>query len=209
MRINQILPALCYGDAVGNDAIAIRDLLKENGYESEIYAKYMHPKVSSLGKYLNTYKGDPSNILIYHFAAGGMDVTDFVKSLPDKMIIRYHNITPAFYFKNIDDTLEYLCSIGLKELRDLSNYSICGLGDSDFNSSQLSEYGFKNVTTLPIMIDLGQYDAYKPDASKDFNDGMTNFIFVGRIAPNKKQEDIERDKILGSLGWKVIRHQDS
>ena len=36
MRILQIMPTLAYGDAVGNDALAIYRLLKSKGYETKI-----------------------------------------------------------------------------------------------------------------------------------------------------------------------------
>ena len=34
MRIVQLMPTLSYGDAVGNDALAINDTLKRNGYNN-------------------------------------------------------------------------------------------------------------------------------------------------------------------------------
>ena len=39
MRILQIMPTLAYGDAVGNDVLAIYRLLKSNCYETKIYAE--------------------------------------------------------------------------------------------------------------------------------------------------------------------------
>ena len=39
MRIIQLLPTMAYGDAVGNDTLAIGEALKEAGYETAIYAE--------------------------------------------------------------------------------------------------------------------------------------------------------------------------
>ena len=36
MRVIQVLPALYRGDAIGNTTLAIRDILKEEGYETFI-----------------------------------------------------------------------------------------------------------------------------------------------------------------------------
>lgn len=39
MRVIQILPTLAYGDAVGNDTIALKNVLEDMGYETQIYAE--------------------------------------------------------------------------------------------------------------------------------------------------------------------------
>ena len=39
MKIIQMLPSLAFGDAVSNDALAIRDVLSQLGYETRIYAE--------------------------------------------------------------------------------------------------------------------------------------------------------------------------
>ena len=45
----------------------------------------------------------------------------------------------------------------------------------------------------PILVPFGDYEQ-EPDADtvRQYSDGRTNILFVGRIAPNKKQEDIIR-----------------
>lgn len=191
MKINQIVPSLSFGDAVSSDVIAIRDTLQKKGYESDIYAKLIHPKVIKQAKQLSLYHGNPSGILIYHFAVAGRDVTDFVKNLPDRKILLYHNITPAEYFYNYDDVLYDLCSRGRKELAGLSKYFETGLGDSTFNCMELEKLGFKCTSTLPILIDFKKYEVFDEELdSKLKQNGKKKIIFVGRIAPNKKQEDV-------------------
>ena len=41
MRIVQMLPSLAYGDAIGNDTVALKKSLEEQGYDTAIYAKYI------------------------------------------------------------------------------------------------------------------------------------------------------------------------
>ena len=38
MRIFQLLPSLSFGDAVGNDTLAMKELIASMGVETEIYA---------------------------------------------------------------------------------------------------------------------------------------------------------------------------
>jgi len=67
------------------------------------------------------------------------------------------------------------------------------LADSDYNKQELIEMGYKcQIDVLPLLIPFEDYDKV-PSAKvleKYMDDGYTNLLFVGRIAPNKKQEDI-------------------
>lgn len=191
MKIHQILPALNYGDAVSNDVIEIRNALRKMGHKSNIYAKYTHPKVSKFAKQLDTYKPNANNIVIYHFSLANSDVTTFVKSLPDVKVLKYHNITPHQYFDNINSDLFNACMHGRDELKSLSNVIKLALGDSEYNKKELVDNGFNDTGVLPITIDYGKYNiSPNKKLMKKYDDGYTNLLFVGRISPNKKQEDL-------------------
>ena len=191
MKIHQILPSLSYGDAVSNDAIEIRNALKRMGYDSDIFAKYIDPKVSKFARHLNQYKKTANNIVIYHFSLAGFDVTDFVKQLPDLKILIYHNITPENFFKDINDELYYICKNGRVELKTLSKVVKLGLGDSEYNKNELDSFDFRNTGILPILIDFSKYNVCpNKKIVKKFDDDYVNLLFVGRISPNKKQEDV-------------------
>lgn len=191
MQVHQILPALSYGDAVSNHAIEIREILRGDGYDSNIYAKYIDPNVSEFAKNISSYREDPSNIVLYHFSLAGFDVTEFIKKLSAKKILIYHNITPADYFRNYDDNLYHLCLRGRDELRDLSSHIQLGVGDSRYNELELIDAGFKNTDVLPILIDLERYGQQsQKESSLDEDERSINIIFVGRFSPNKKQDDI-------------------
>ena len=41
MKIVQLLPSLAYGDAIGNDVMCMDEILREEGYETHIYADYL------------------------------------------------------------------------------------------------------------------------------------------------------------------------
>ncbi|MCG7848371.1 MAG: glycosyltransferase family 4 protein [ANME-2 cluster archaeon] len=191
MEIHQILPALSYEDAVSNDAIEIRNVLRNMGYVSNIYAKYVHEQISKATYPLKKYKKNPNNIVIYHFSLGDLDVTKFVKLLPDIKVLMYHNITPHYYFKGINDELAQLCRNGRYELKSLSKDIKLALGVSEYNRKELLDYGFINTDVLPIIVDFSKYDLIPNNKIiQNFDDGYVNLLFVGRIAPNKKQEDL-------------------
>ena len=39
MRVVQLLPTLSFGDAIGNDTIALKGVISEMGYSTDIYAE--------------------------------------------------------------------------------------------------------------------------------------------------------------------------
>jgi len=192
VQVHQILPSISYGDAISNHALEIRAILKSWGYKSEIYAQHIHPKLVHVTKSYTEYEklSSSENILIFHFSIGS-DVSRFVKTLPDKKILIYHNITPYNYFLGINDTLVHLLRTGRKELSEYAGITDLALGDSEYNRKELEGIGFKNTGVLPIIVDFEKYNQ-EPDKKilNKFEDDHTNFIFVGRLSPNKKQEDV-------------------
>ncbi len=192
MEVHQILPALSYGDAVSNDALEIQKFLSERGYSSKIFAKYVHPKVSKFASKLSSYRGSPQNIVFYHFSLAGGDVTEYVKQLPDKKVLIYHNITPPEFFDDYDDELRYCCKQGVDELKNLKNHFQLAIGDSEYNRQCLEQFGYLNTGVIPILIDT---DSWSKDGGsyvleRSYENCTINILFVGRVAPNKKHEDV-------------------
>ena len=66
------------------------------------------------------------------------------------------------------------------------------LAVSEFNKQNLIDMGYKcDIDVLPIIIPMSDYDK-KPDKDviKEYSDGYTNILFTGRVAPNKKHENL-------------------
>ncbi len=84
-----------------------------------------------------------------------------------------------------------LCKKGVEYLPKLSNKVDGAIGDSPFNSKELKENGFKNIATIPLLIDTDKILKAKWDKEL-FNQIVENFtiIFVGRIVRNKAQHHI-------------------
>jgi len=191
MEIHQVAPALIYGDAVSNNTIALRETFRSMGYKSEIYAKWIDPEVSGYARPLNKYRGNDSNLVFYHYPLVGGEVTEFVKQLPDRKVLIYHNITPPEFFYRYDKLSALQCAEGLKEIKGLTGHFQLALGVSEFNRQALDDFGFENTGVLPIFSDFGKFDGIENDISGyDAKSGTVNFLFVGRLAPNKCHEDI-------------------
>ena len=193
IRIFQMLPHLYYGDGVGNDALAIDRIIKELGYPTQIYADEIDRRIAKgLAETAEKMPEIQANdVIIYHLSTGA-DMNKRVENLAGRKIMIYHNITPAFYFKNYSLASMEACENGRNDLDKLSDKVEYCLADSEYNKLELMAHNYTcKVDVLPILI---PFEDYEKEPDKDiiskYKDGWTNIIFVGRIAPNKKQEDI-------------------
>ena len=191
IKIIQVLPTINYGDAVSNDALNIYNFLKRKGYKTLIYAENIDKKLKDkVEKIENLKKVDKNDIIIYHKSTGTKMTFD-LEYFKCKKIIRYHNITPEKYFKKYNKFLYNLVKYGRRGLEHASKYMDYGLAVSNYNKKELDELGYKNVEVMPILIPFEDYEKI-PDKKiiEKYNDGKKNILFVGRIVPNKTQEDI-------------------
>ena len=192
MRVHQFLTSFSYGDAIGNEALEIRRFLRAEGYESEIFALFYHPRYADqIINYLeyDTYS-DPGNAVIFHFSIGSAVTRKFLR-IPDKKVIIYHNITPYEFFLDYHRVLAKDCYKGRIELKNLVGKVDLALGDSAYNESELQEAGFPHTGVLPLVMNFEKFQqGIIPVLEELFADGKTNILFVGRIIPNKMVEDI-------------------
>lgn len=197
MKIIQLVSSLNYGDAVGNDVVALDHLFKSLGYETKIYTQSISPKVEKgiADIYTNMPVLKSDDIIIYHMATGSEVMKKIIMNQKCKKIMRYHNITPPKFFTKYDTGAAAATAAGLKEVEEMKSLFNCCWAVSEFNKKDLLTMGYKcPIDVLPVIIPLSDYDK-KPNEmilDKYGNDGWVNFLFVGRVVPNKKQEDIIR-----------------
>ena len=195
MKIIQLMPTLSYGDAVGNDALALYVFLSQKGYNTLIYAENIDPRINK--ENVKHYSEMPSlsgeDILLYHFSTGCEALAQVLRKCTCRKVMIYHNITPGKYFNDYNQGLMKLVDDGRKELSELKDIFECCLADSEYNKQDLIREGYTcPIEVLPILIPFKDYEKL-PDETvlKQYeNDGTTNILFTGRIAPNKKQEDV-------------------
>nr|WP_275444626.1 glycosyltransferase [Paenibacillus sp. ACRRX] len=78
------------------------------------------------------------------------------------------------------------CLEGRKQLNQLVGQFDYYVGDSEFNVEELANLHCEPSSVLPIVVDL----AVKKQPNKKLDKEGAKFLFVGRVAPNKKHEDI-------------------
>ena len=190
MRVHQWVPAAHKGDAIGDSARRVRDLLRGMGHESEIFALSIDDELRHDIRPFADSSSRQGDVTIFHFALPS-PMTRAFAALPHGRVLQYHNVTPARFFSPYAPGLFRLASIAREELATLAPATDLALGDSPYNRQELDEIGFSRTGVMPIAVDTDRLTnaPRQPVLEEILDDGLVNFLFVGRIAPNKKIED--------------------
>jgi L-malate glycosyltransferase len=192
--VHQVLATLGYGDAIGNEVLGIQRVLRAAGYPSEIFVETADSRLEHLTEDYRDLPGasHPDNILLHHFSLGSR-ASRMAYALPERMALVYHNITPPEYFIDVHPRLVQLCYLGRRELGLYANRCEMGLGDSEYNRKELEALGFPHTDVLPVVPDFSHL-AGPPNFMQagTFDDDWVNVLFVGRMIPNKRIDDVIR-----------------
>jgi len=204
MIINQWVPTAHQGDAIGDSARRVRGMLRAAGHTSDLYALTMDDELRGDVRLFEDPEARRGDVTIFHFALPSPMTAAFA-SVDGARILQYHNITPAAFFAPYDAGLFRLASLGRQELRSLVGQVDLALGDSEFNRKELEQMGFAPTGVMPIAVNIERITnaPRRPALEKILGDGLSNILFVGRIAPNKRIEDHIR------LAETYKRHVDS
>jgi glycosyltransferase involved in cell wall biosynthesis len=189
--VHQLVSNFDVGDAIGNHVRALRRLLRGWGFASDVYAQYRHASLMKDAHFYTRYRdvSSPDTVVLFHFSIGS-EVTSFFASLRDRRALVYHNITPPEYFVGVNARVADRCRRGRWELARLRNVTELALGVSEFNRRELDTVGFPRTGVLPILVDWDQYALPPAPALEEAYGRGTTLLAVGRIAPNKRVEDL-------------------
>jgi len=193
-RVHQILATLGYGDAIGNEVLGITRALRAAGYTSEIIVETADPRLEDLTiDYRDVVDAlTADDLLIHHFSLGSR-ASRTAFALPCRMMLVYHNITPPEYFLGVHDQLVRQCYHGRRELLPYRSRCELALGDSEFNRQELEALGFPRTDVLPVVPDFSHLETTPdPRIAAAFDDEWTNILFVGRLIPNKRPDNVIR-----------------
>jgi len=189
--LHQFLTGADDGDAITGQALMIRNWLRQLGLQSHIYAQHIHPRVEKEVRHLSRYRqGQEKDWALYHHSIGS-DVPDFLAKQSLQLMLVYHNITPTTFFERSDPMRMELSRLGLAQLLEMREQTGLAVADSAFNELDLLEAGYENTAVLPLALDKEQYDLpLNETLAAQLQNSGPRLLFVGRLAPNKKQEDL-------------------
>ncbi|MDF3822178.1 glycosyltransferase family 4 protein [Leptospira sp. 96542] len=190
MNVHQFSAGFQLGDAISQEMLELKRLLSLQGYKGEIYSGNVSAIDSKFAEKITKANINTNDVLIYHHSIH-TEVLEFLLKLPNKKILIYHNVTPEHFFTPYDLKFSFLLRQGRDDLKIIRDHFDYAFAVSEFNLDELKENHFRNPQLLPLHINFKKWIHLKPQLKQKLNP-FPNFLFVGRIAPNKRQDDLIR-----------------
>ena len=193
--MHQVLVSASPGDAVTTSALELQSLLSQLG-PSRIYARYYAPEMAGRVRPISEYPQRPDqdrgDLLVFHASIGDEDVAAFMAERTERIVLVYHNISPAEPFRAFDPAFAGLLDSGRAQLAALGERTTLALADSEFNARELEALGFADVRVSPLVVDLAALLATEPDSATEHH--LTDvvegpvFVYVGQLLPHKRPD---------------------
>lgn len=189
MKIIQVAHALHPTDAASRQLLNMDKILRALGYETEMYAHRLDESLAERVGLMGDFSADPEDIVIYHMTTG-TSFNRWVWNYPRKIVLFYHNITPArFFFGNAWGSW-LKCLRGRHDLKTIAKNTFFAWGASEYSRQELENAGIKRTAVLPIIVEPETYTTRGEDESVlRYKDGRLNLLVVGRGVPHKKQDE--------------------
>jgi len=199
--LHQLVPSLVSEDAVGSHTLAVRDLLREAGYRSEIYAEEIRvPGALGVRPWREARLRDRLERPRYIYQGSiASNMADFLATRADRAVVNYHDVTPAPLVERWDPALGLLLRRAVAELATLSRRAHGVIATSATTEGVLLAAGVVHTTVVPPLVDGAAFSA-PPDPARlaalaaRKRDGGADWLFVGRLTPHKGQ-----DVLVGAL----------
>ncbi len=189
--IHQLVHTLSYGDAISTEVLALQSALREIGLESEIYALHEHNRLKGRSRKFETIGECAEADIILHYSIGSPLNDLYAHWNRGHKVLVYHNITPAKWFRGVNNRVAADIERGLSDLPALCARSHRIWADSLFNAREIEALGFPcSVLELPIAPERWNRARNEAMYARVKRKGGINVLHVGRMAPNKCIEDI-------------------
>jgi L-malate glycosyltransferase len=195
--VHQFLPVYASRSAVGNHTDEVARTLRSLGFRSDIWAtstwRARRGHVRDWREYRGPVAGE-ATWLLYQLSTGH-PMADALARRPERKLVNYHNITPAPLMAPWEPDLVPELLEGRRQLGEWAGPAELAIADSGFNGAELVAAGYGRVVVVPVLVDLAALAvagdvgvARRLAGAKEGGGG--DWLFVGRLAPNKCQHDV-------------------
>jgi glycosyltransferase involved in cell wall biosynthesis len=188
VNVHQVLSGAGPYDAVTTQALAFRDLFRTWGWGGRDVAAEIDPRIGDQIAPLRSLDARQGDVLLVHYSAYAPKLRG-VLSLPQRKLLISHNITPARWFWDHDPQAAVVCALGRKQLPEFAAAADVAAGVSLYNARE-----FGSEIVIPILFDPAGLGA--PVAAADPQSwsppAQPTILFVGRLAPHKRQDAVIR-----------------
>ena len=192
MRFIQVAHALTLHDGASKFVQKLDHMLQQLGYETEIFAHKLDERIpaSQHIRTMDAFDGTADDIVIYHMTTG-TSFNKWVSHYPHKIVLYYHNITPAKYFFGNAWGSWWKCLLGRHQLPAIVKNTFFAWGASEYSCQELRALGLPEAKPLAAIVEPEPFlQRPRIDAIwQRYHDGWLNLLFVGRGVPHKKQDE--------------------
>lgn len=205
LRIDQVLPSFAPRDAIGYHTLKMQELIKSLGIESNIYADEIKEGMQNYAIPIKElFKQRPSqNRYILYQASTGSPVVRSLVDRQERLLINFHNITPKEILGRWDTGIGIVIGSGIKQLSVLSEKIVGAISVSKYNQWCLVQEGIRenSYVAAPFIPEAKQNSTNVDYAKHNKSRPGSNWLFVGRVTPNKAQHDIIKAFSAYRNGW--------
>jgi glycosyltransferase involved in cell wall biosynthesis len=190
---DQIVVGAAPGDAITKSALLIRGALSAHG-PSEVYAQHLEPGLDSHVHPLDELPRRPNRDrpLIFHASIGSWPVYRAIVANEQRLVLVYHNFSPAEYYADIAPEIAGDLIRGRWELDQLRDRVELAFADSEYNADELRTLGYDDVHVVAPTPDVDRLDRTVPDPAMlrrvdSWGDGPL-VLCVAQQLPHKRVE---------------------
>ena len=186
MIVHQLLSGAGPVDAVTGQALAYRRLFTEWGWGGAEHAGTIDPAMNGRMRPVRELEAAPDDVLLIHYSAYSPALRPVLAS-PQRKLLVFHNVTPSRYFWEHEPVVAIHCAVGRDQLGRFVEAVDVAAAVSEFNARELREVGAAHTTVIPILLDRAALGPAGPEPP-----GPPTVLFVGRLAPHKRHDEILR-----------------
>jgi len=193
--VYSVMEALSEGDAVSDIALDLHGRLRRAGREARLLRLFATPQRRGVSEAIEEAAMGRADAVLFHYWGFSWTARHVVR-LPCRKALYYHNITPPEFFPAGSEGHE-MCTRGCLQLPEILDSFDVLAGVSAYNLGQLREFCAEpkpEVVVRPVV----EPEALRAEAVDEAYlrelraGGEPVFLFVGRLAPNKRQDQVMR-----------------
>ena len=182
MRVHQVLSGAGPVDAVTSQALAWRSRFDAWGWGGRDVAAHIDPRMDGAVAPLRALAAAPDDVLLVHYSAYAPKLRALL-DLPCRKALLSHNVTPARWLWDYEPTIAIHCALGRRQLPEFAARADVAAGVSAYNAAEVG-----SDVVVPILFDAARW----PAPGEPSRGGPPTLLFVGRLAPHKRQDELIR-----------------
>jgi L-malate glycosyltransferase len=188
MKVHQVLSGAGPHDAITTEALVFRGYFRDWGWGGGDHAARIAPGINGSIAQLARLRPRSDDVLLIHHSAGAPRLHELL-ALPNPKLLLHHNVTPASWLWEHAPLVAVQCAIGREQLPELVRAVDLAAGDSAFNAAELRALGAARTEVIPLLLDRNRLGS---PGARDGSGGPPTVLFVGRLSPHKRQDELIR-----------------